>query len=362
MNEEKRSRVLVCPLGWGLGHASRLIPVIKHIYNQGYKVFVAGDDPQLMLIKGQFPDIDTIIFPSFKVKLSGRTNQLFPLLGIALKLPYYILKEHLEVKRIIKENRIDLIVSDNRYGLWCKGVKSVFITHQLKVFFPKPFQFLEPLGSIMIRTFAQKFDFCLIPDFNDERNYAGELSHPSKHPNNVTYIGILSRFKDLNFEKNTQTWDLVGIASGPSPQREIFIELIERISTRYNLKTLIIKGDPTEGVNIHEGKNISYVGHLEDKDFAGIILSSRYLIARAGYSTIMDFAALGVSGLIIPTPGQTEQEYLACYLSKKGLFSTCNQNDMNSVDIILAQTARIVKDTSRESLAQTFREVLSSLQ
>jgi len=357
MNALGKKRVLVCPLGWGLGHASRDIPIVEFLRNNGHEVIVAGDELQLTLIAQRFEGIKTIVFPSFKVQFSKRQSQIIPILWIALRLPYHIIKEHRSLKGIVRKHRIDVVISDNRFGLWCKGVKSIFITHQLQVIFPKPFRFLKPMGTIAIRFLTNKYDYCLVPDFKYDDNLSGKLSHLDNAPNKVKFIGALSRFNDFKFEVRSPVWDLVGIASGPSPQREIFIDLIGSIGKQHNLKTLIIKGNPAEGVNVFVDNEIHYVGHLNDKEFANAIISSKYLITRAGYSTIMDLATLGVSGLIVPTPGQTEQEYLANYLSSKNLFRTCKQGDLQKVDLSLAQLIKKQIISSSELLEKTLHRL-----
>jgi len=360
MGEANENRVLVCPLGWGLGHASRLIPIITRFQKLGFEIIAAGDDLQMQYITTYFPDIKTIIFPSFNVRLASGSNQLIPILGIALRLPYHTVREHFALKGIVREHRINLIISDNRYGLWCKGIKSVLITHQLRVLFPKPFRFLEKVGMWSTRRISKKFTYCWIPDYPDDKNLAGKLSHPRALTSNSRYIGLLSRFQGIRVDRCSQEWDLVGIASGPSPQREIFIELIGRFSKRHNLKTLIVKGNPAEGIDIYQDNGIFYAGHLDDIDFAKVILSSKYLITRAGYSTIMDLTALGVSGLIIPTPGQTEQEYLADYLSKNGLFKTCKQSELESIDISIAQSAHIPINKPDELFENVLQDFFST--
>ncbi len=332
MNVEKKI-ILVCPLGWGLGHASRDIPIIDSFRRDGHKVIIAGDEQSLALLSNRFEGVKTIHFPSFKVRFSKRQNQVLPLLWIALRLPYHIIKEHLILKRIVRQLKIDVVISDNRYGLWNNDVKTILITHQLKIFFPRPFRFLEPLGTRFIRFMAEKFDSCWIPDYYNSTGLAGELSHPKRLPSNARYIGIISRFQKANTVESEEKWGLVGIVSGPSPHREILISEIEKFSKRQNLKTLIIKGNPNEGTEIVEQNGIWYAGHLEDKDFASVVTSSKYLICRAGYSSIMDLVALGVKCLIVPTPGQTEQEYLAEFLSDKGLFQTCKQSDVEKQSI-----------------------------
>ncbi len=358
MEKENIKRILVCPLGWGLGHASRVIPIIKSLLDAGYKVIAAGDSPQLLLISSSFPDIETIYFPSFDIRLSKQNTQLLPLIGIAFRLPYFTIKEHYLVKRIVIQNRIDFIISDNRYGLWCRGIKSILITHQLCVIFPKPFHFLESIGIKVVRFLANQYDYCFIPDFKEDDNLAGKLSHPSHLPMNVRYIGLLSRYNDFKFDVTAPVWDLVGIASGPSPQREIFIDLISQLAKNNNLKTLIIKGNPAEGMNIKVDHDIFYVGHLKDSDFAKTILSSKHLITRAGYSTIMDLATLGISCLIVPTPGQTEQEYLANYLATKGIFKTRKQTELCEIDISIAETNHIPSLDSKDFLEKALQKVM----
>jgi len=333
MNEGGKNRVLVCPLGWGLGHASRLIPIIKQLQESGHEVIAAGDRLQVLYIASFFSDIRTLEFPSFKVKFSKGSSQIIPILGIALRLPFHTIREHFAVSRIVKDYSITEIISDNRYGLWCKGAKSILITHQLRVLFPKPFKFLETIGVLLTRFYAEKFDECWVPDFQGEENLAGELSHPSKFPRNVKYIGSLSRFKGIEVPQGQIGWDLVGISSGPSPHREILIDLIANLGLKNNLKTLIIKGNPAEGSETYDLNGVFYAGHLNDLEFAVAVKSTKYLICRAGYSTIMDLNALKVNCILVPTPGQTEQEYLSSYLSSKGLYRTYKQSDLVNLDL-----------------------------
>ncbi|RPH32751.1 MAG: hypothetical protein EHM93_07950 [Bacteroidales bacterium] len=345
MNGEKKT-ILVCPLGWGLGHASRDIPIIESFLRDGHEVIVAGDEQSLALLSKRFVGIKTIHFPSFKVRFSKRKSQLFPLIWIAIQLPYHILKEHFALNRLVKDYQIDLVISDNRYGLWCKNAKTVLITHQLKVLFPTPFRSFELAGQWAVRFFAEKFDSCWIPDFLGSDNLAGELSHPSKIPSNAEYIGILSRFLGIEINPTSINWDLVGVVSGPSPQRELFIEQVEKLVRRQKTKTLIMTGKPDEGTDIIEKNGIWYAGHLNDSTFASVLKSSKYLICRAGYSSIMDLVALGVKCLIVPTPGQTEQEYLAKHLSNEGLFKVCQQNKLENIDISEAKVELGSHDSS----------------
>jgi uncharacterized protein (TIGR00661 family) len=333
MREMKRKRVLICPLGWGLGHASRVIPIIEAFLNLGHEVLVAANNQSLRLLSHRFPDIQTIRFPSFEVRLARGKSQTIPLIGVALRLPFHTLKEHFMLRRLIRQYQIDLVISDNRYGLWCQGTNTILITHQLRVLFPKPFRFLEPAGQVFIRWIAERFTACWIPDNQGAYSIAGKLSHPTRLPRNAKYIGMLSRFTNYGVTPVHPCWDLVGIASGPNPHRELLIAEIEKLATRHNLKTLIVKGLPEEGDSIVEKDGICYAGHLGDNEFASVVKTTKYLVCRAGYSTIMDLFALRTRGLLVPTPGQTEQEYLASHLASKQLFEVVQQSKLQGIDI-----------------------------
>ncbi len=355
------NRVLVCPLGWGLGHASRLIPVILGLNKYGFEVLAAGDEPQMNFLKSHFPDIKTIIFPSLKVKLVKRSTQLLPLIGIAIKIPYLLIKEHFVLKRIVKDYNIGIVISDNRYGLWGKKIKSVLITHQLSIVFPMPFRFLKPVGEYLVRVMANRFTFCWLPDYADKNNLAGDLSHPKKTPANARYIGLLSRFQGKSIEHIPLEWDLVGIVSGPSPQRELLIESITNYSKKQKLKTLVVMGNLKNGTTIFENEGIFYTGHLKDNDFIKAVNSSKYLITRAGYSTIMDLVAVGKGGLIVPTPGQTEQEYIASYLSNKELFKTCQQDDLMNIDLSESLARNITFSQHLNLLDDAIKELITTI-
>jgi uncharacterized protein (TIGR00661 family) len=326
-------RVLVCPLGWGLGHASRVIPIISALIGKGCTVIVAADESSISLIKSNFPSLEYIHFPSLNVRFSKGSNQLFALFRIAVSLIQLTLKENKQIRKIVKDYAIDLIVSDNRYGLFHKQVKSILITHQLKIIFPKPFRWAQSIGQKYVKYYADKFSECWIPDNEHGFRLSGELSNPKTLPQNTNFIGLLSRFNQSTMNSHTKRWDLVGIVSGPPPHRQIFENEIVKLSNRLNLKTLILQGTPHGEKHGKVKGKVTLVPHLPDNRFSHEVLSSNYVICRAGYSTIMDIVALGVDAMLVPTPGQTEQEYLSEYLSRIGMFSNCAQNEMHKLQL-----------------------------
>lgn len=351
-----KKNVLVCPLGWGLGHASRDIPIIDALIEKGHRVIVAADLPQLALIKERFADIELLHFPSPRVNLRRTNSQFFPMLWVAIRLPFFNLLEHIRLKRIIREHNIDIVISDNRYGLWSRVVKSVIITHQLRVIPPYPFKWAIPITEFIVKLWLLRFTEVWVPDYADGEKVAGILSE-TNGLKNLRYIGLLSRFNGLSIDGVFNGFQMVAVASGPEPQRTIFADLLARLAKKHNLNCLIIEGKPESGVVPLNVDEVWRVGHLPQSQFTLAIKNAEHLIVRGGYSTIMDLLALGVSGLIVPTPGQTEQEYLGMHLSAKGLFAVVTQNQLINIDVEIARKRTIPAVMPEKALADAINRL-----
>jgi UDP-N-acetylglucosamine transferase subunit ALG13 len=246
---------------------------------------------------------------------------------------YHIILEHSRLKRIIREYSIDIIISDNRFGLWNKTITSVYVTHLPLIPLPKSLKLLEFIGVILHRFVINQYSLCFIPDLPGKLNVSGRLSHGVRLPGNVRFTGILSRFISLNeshkdvkpdFKHNTV------ILSGPEPQRGMLKQKLVSILRKKESLTVILEGHPDKGKGNVKSENIICYNHLSAPEMMDMIKGSESVISRSGYTTIMDLIALNCSALLIPTPGQTEQEYLAEYLSEMGWFSTLSQNNLDS--------------------------------
>ncbi|MDD2195878.1 MAG: glycosyltransferase [Bacteroidales bacterium] len=335
--------VLVSPLGWGLGHASRLIPVINALLDKGCTVVIGADPHTIELLQPRFPNVECFVFKSVNVKFSKGKHQLFSLIRIAIKLLLLAKREQRELKRIIDTKSITAIISDNRYGLHAKGVKSVLVTHQLSPIFPKPFGWLQPLGKRYIKRQAQQFTECWIPDSENGFRLSGNLSDGEVATPNARFVGLMSRFSLLEPQKLQKGFDLVGVVSGPPPHRQAFEQELINIGQRLNLRTLIVQGLP-QGKNAARTKGkVTLVPHLPDIQFAKELISAKYVICRSGYSTIMDLIALQCSAITVPTPGQTEQEYLANRIEGEKLFGYCHQDGLRdlTIDMLEGSALRI---------------------
>lgn len=345
-------RVLVCPLGWGLGHATRVIPIISNLLSRGCQVIIAGDVQSINLLKTHFPEIEYILFPSLSIKLSKGNNQTLALLKIAVRLVLSIKKENRALQRILKDNRIDIVISDNRYGLYSSTITTVLITHQLRVIFPKPFKWAQPIGERFVRQYTERFTQCWIPDNPNGLRLSGELTQPKVMPNNPEFIGLLSRFNGKDCKPSSTKWDLLGIVSGPPPHRELFEMELVKLSNRLGLKSLIIQGLPSNESTTSIQGLATVINHLGDKEMAEAVLSSKYIICRSGYSTLMDLIALNKTALLVPTPGQTEQEYLAKHLKEQNMFEFVNQDELKRVDTsLLSNSSKIFRHTPKTFFA-----------
>ncbi|MDG1426895.1 MAG: glycosyltransferase [Flavobacteriales bacterium] len=311
-----KKRILVAPLDWGIGHATRCIPIIKELKKNGYEVVLAADNRPLHLLNKEFPKLEIIRFKGYNIKYSKYLSMPFNMLMQIPKLLWNIKSETKELDEIINNYNIDGVISDNRFGLFSSKIPCIFITHQLEIIAP----YLKKKIRDFNYSFISKFDACWIFD-HEKNNLAGRLSKPKDLPKNSTYIGNHSRF---SFSKTEKKYDFLAIVSGPEPQRTILENGLTKALRNRHEKSLILLGKPEQNINKNIG-NLTIKSHLDATELNQAILQSKLIICRSGYSTIMDLKKLGSKAFLIPTPGQTEQEYLAEKLESKNICYYQNQ-------------------------------------
>jgi spore coat polysaccharide biosynthesis predicted glycosyltransferase SpsG len=324
-----KKNILICPLEWGLGHAGRMVPLAKRLQELNHNIFFGSGEEHLSFFRSEVPGANYIHFPGFRIGYSRYLPQYIIILLKSPVLLYHIILEHNRLKRIIRDYSIDIVISDNRIGLWNSGIKTVFITHQLRIRFPEPFRFLECIGIRINRLILKKYSVCFIPDLCGDLNVSGRLSHGFRLPGNVRYIGILSRLSGLLNDVNSRSDKCTVILSGPEPQRSILKQKLTKILLSQRRPAVMLEGNPGKNYESYTLNNIVYYNHLSAFDTIRLLKESETIISRSGYTTIMELISLGCSALLIPTPGQTEQEYLAEYLSEKGWFRSLAQRDID---------------------------------
>ena len=310
-----------------------MIPLAKELQELNNNVFIGGCNDHLSLFRNELPGLSYIQFPGFKPGYSRLLPQYIPLLIKTPLLLYHIIHEHYLLKRIIRDNNIDIVISDNRFGLWNRKIKTVYVTHMPLIPFPKLLRSIEFIGILLHRVIIKKYSLCFIPDLPGESNISGRLSHGIRLPGNVRYIGILSRFivTKPSFREHSEKFQYnTIILSGPEPQKGILKRKLIDVFKDKDPMTVIFEGKPGDSSVIIRSGNITTYNHLSSSEMRKVLIGSKKIITRSGYSTIMDLISLNCSALLIPTPGQTEQEYLAEYLSQKGWFSSLKQREINN--------------------------------
>ncbi len=312
----------MAPLEWGLGHATRCIPLITELTAQNCEVFIAAEGDTYSLLKQEFPGLTFLSLKGYRMKYSRKKYFLpWKLLAQVPKIVFTIYKENQWLKKIVKDHKIDAVISDNRFGMYHSRIRSVYITHQLLI--KTGNAFTENIAKKIHSYFINKYNECWVPDFK-ENGLAGKLSHPKKLPDQLKYIGALSRFKLSKVEKK---YDLLITISGPEPQRTIFEDQILKDLKSYSGKVLFIRGMPDGNTLKLENRLLEIKNHLSAIKLNEAMLQSDIIVSRCGYTTIMDLVKLQKKAILIPTPGQTEQEYLAKFLMENQIFYTISQKD-----------------------------------
>lgn len=323
---QNKRKILVCPLNWGLGHATRMVPVIKKLQLADFNVIIASNGESLKYLKSELKELKFIDLPGYNVNYSRRSSQVIKMISLLPAMINWTIREHNLLKKIITKYNIDIVLSDNRFGLWNKGVKSIFITHQLKVKFPGILKYIEFIYSTILKIIINKYDECWVPDFSGEINLGGDLSHVKHKYKNLSYIGPLSRFKKENRSTEIKKFHIAFVLSGPEPQRSVFEEIILKQLERTKLNVVLVRGTSNP---IQLEQSFPVFDLLNTSELIKIISESEMVICRSGYSSVMDLIALEKRAVLVPTPGQTEQEYLGNYLMNNKLFYSMRQNDFD---------------------------------
>jgi len=318
-----KPHILVAPLNWGLGHATRSIPIIDYLLERGCTVSLAGDGRALQLLQHQYPSLSSWELPAYNAVYAK--NGYF-VLGLLPQIPHIlraIRAEHTALAKLIDTHKIDGVISDNRYGLWSDKVPTAFICHQLALLLPPLMSWMRYFVYRLHLSYIQRFGECWIPDTGDDNNLSGKLSHQYALPASTHFLGSLSRFaytpEAAAFsypELDVSELDILVVLSGPEPQRSLFQELVRKQALLLNRKVWIVEGKP-ELRRVEKEANLYKISFMGTNDLALAYRKAKVVVSRSGYSSLLDYAAIGCEKLIlIPTPGQTEQEYLAKRLSK----------------------------------------------
>ena len=326
MNKPKK--ILFAPLDWGIGHASRCVPIIRLLTAKGAEVILATSGRSASFLKAEFPGLQHIYVPGYDISYPHHGSMALRMLRRSPVILSSIRREHRALESIIDQYGIDAVISDNRFGMWSSRIPSIYITHQVTIKAPPAWSFTEGLLYMMHRKYIKYFDECWIPDNVEEGGLSGDLAHKRECPGTTYFIGPQSRFELPPEPVREKKYDLMFIISGPEPQRSIFEEIIMEQLNGSNFKSLVLLGKPESKEKMVKGQTEVH-SHMGTREIQEAMLASELIICRPGYSSIMDLSALGKKAVLVPTPGQTEQEYLAAFHQYRQHYYTVDQSEFN---------------------------------
>ena len=321
----EQSVVAICPLNWGLGHASRCIPLIHMALSKGNEVIIASDGQALIWLKREFPQLKFYELPSYNVSYPY-TSIVLNALSNFYSITSAIFAERKMMETIIRKEKIHFLLSDNRYGLQTVHCKRAFMCHQMHIYHPK--KWMSKCINLVHQFFLKRSKNIWIPDFEREPGLAGLLSHqmPSSIRKKVFYIGPLTHLK---VEPTANPSSILILLSGPEPQRTVLEnKLIDLMENRPEVDTItLIRGTEKP---LHKTPAFRKIINLASGELVNLAINeAKAIICRSGYSTIMDLHNYHGKILYIPTPGQTEQEYLAQLHADGRKVFQVNQSDLD---------------------------------
>lgn len=320
------ARILVAPLDWGLGHATRCIPIIRKLLEHGAVPVIGADGGPLTLLSKEFPELEQVRIPGLAIRYGRGDNQFWSMTRQFPAMARSVQKEHAAFERLRDKLKLNAMISDQRFGIRSASLPSVVITHQVFPFTPVAQGAFHKLNHRQLA----RFDRCWIMDEPDPPGLAGELSHGKSLPENARYIGVVSRMATVGkgHQVPNKKYRVVAVISGPEPQRTLLENILTSSLQQVEGKHLLVRGLPAEQGLTEQG-NVSIVPHLPGEELSDVMRDAELIVSRSGYTTLMDLMALGRSALVIPTPGQDEQEYLARLHRSTGLFIVQNQNELD---------------------------------
>lgn len=309
------ARILVAPLDWGLGHATRCVPIVRALLALDARPVIGADKGPLALLRDEFPALEAVRIPGVEVRYAKGRSQAWAMAKQFPAMLRSIREEHLRFARLRRDLRLDAVISDQRFGIRADDLPSVLITHQVFPFTPVAQGMMRRINLRHVR----RFDRCWIPDEPQAPGLAGSLSHGPGMPSNTRYIGPISRFTEGTGAATVPPYHIVAVISGPEPQRTLLERSLTARLPRIEGRHLLVLGKP-DAPDAQRIGDLTVVGHLNAQALRAAMQQAELIISRTGYTTLMDLACIGRSALLVPTPGQAEQEYLGELHARTGRF------------------------------------------
>ena len=318
-----KGKVLVAVLNWGLGHATRCIPVIRSLQQENYQPIIASDGSALSYLRNELPELVSYELNPLHITYGPRSAFNFPYLMLkSLFWNAHLKKDASLIHSIHEKEHLTGIISDGRPYAFHRDVPSVYITHQLQV---KSGLFSRSSTAIH-RQLIRRFDECWVPDLAPPHNVCGLMSQWKNADIPLRYIGIPS---DLTHQKRAREYDHAAIIAGAEPERTKLEKKLIACFRELSGKNIILAGSKQRSSE-KITDNLEIIGMASRAEVAQVMSRSDTLVVRGGYSTIMDLIKLQRKALLVPTPGQTEQLYLAEHLQRHHHFDRVSQAKLSA--------------------------------
>lgn len=355
---DDKMKILYAVLSWGLGHAGRTVPLVQALQKQGHEVTILAHGRSLEFLRRELKNCKFIDLPDYPAPYTktgfsiAKTLLILPLIMSAIR------KEKKAVKKILAKEKYDRIISDQRYSVYSKKIPSYFISNQVRFIAPGRMKLAETITEWFNDIWQTKFKKIMVPDFKDN-NLTGDLTHNLRFNNkNIEYLGIVT---DIRKKDVKQDIDYYFTISGPEPERTYFEKKIMKQLKQLKGKIVITLAKPEEKFVKKEG-NVTIYSFVDRKKQEEIMNRAKIVITRAGFTTITELVELEKKALLIPTKGQTEQEYLAYINTTNKNFYSVKQEKLNlETDLLFAEQARGFKPEHKsEESIKKFLEIVSS--
>lgn len=345
------ARILVAPLDWGLGHAARCVPIIRALQEHGAVPVLGADKGPLSLLRDEFPLLEHVRIPGMEVRYAKGRTQAWAMAKQFPAMLRQVREEQLAFIRLRRPLALDAVISDQRFGIRAADLPSVLITHQLFPFAP----FAQGVARRVNRRHIDRFDRCWVPDHAEPPGLSGALSHGADLPPQARFIGPLSRFTDRGSIRADIHYRVLAVISGPEPQRTLLEKLIRSQLKEIEGPHLIVSGIPSSG-DVQQG-NLRTVGHVKADVLCAAMKHAGLIVSRTGYTTLMDLDAIGRGALLVPTPGQSEQEYLGRLHRSMGLHRIQEQHGLNIAELLRDPPGRMHPTQKRAALQPALNEL-----
>jgi uncharacterized protein (TIGR00661 family) len=357
------ANVLLSPLSWGLGHATRDIPIIRSLLDNHHNVTIAACGNALAVLQHEFPECSFIEFNDYPSPYSTSRFFIPKFIASLPTISRALAEERRTLQHILEKNHYDLIISDNRVGVYSLKIPTIFITHQIHYHFPLLFWPIE-LSSILANYFLfENYSRVIVPDNPmGIASLAGKLSRPVRGltDSKVFFSGILSSTPKMDVE---QDLDNLVLISGPEPQRTRLEEILTPMLSELDGSTIVLLGSPQKTQTRSLSDRCTLISYASTQEKVRLMNRAKFIICRSGYTSMMEMAELNkCHGFFIPTPGQPEQEYLSDYYKKMGWFYSQSQYKLNlreDVPAAMKYTGFPSMPPTKDNIVRLYDELLA---